>query len=295
MPPTPTYTLVDSSVNVLYQAGLFTGSAIQVTGQTPSYRNGIYITNSSLPSSGIYSYSSRNAFNLNTGNSQLDTYFLSSTNYNLSTGNYTGSVYTTNISGSPDISGEWIEISFPYRLLLKSIFLLRSLYYDRANYYGLAYLPYNFVILGTNTYGSNWNIVYSQTVAPDTNVQLGLNRLTCYELSGNTIDIPNVTTAYSCFRLVTRKLTSYGGGNFLAIQQLNYFGDVYVNSTPPQSSIADSITFDSSMNISNTILSSPTTIYGLSENTNYTFTLSATNSFGTSPVATTPSILSGYN
>ena len=227
--------LVASNSPVLYTANMFSGYSTTISGQADTYKNGTYSVCASS-----FAYQDINnqgppwmAFNLKTTNTIFYDYWHSSTGYSLSNGAYTGVFSTTNIVGSPDISGEWIQIQLPYKLLVKSVGLLSrqssTVYINR--------LPVSMVILGSND-GSNWNILYSQTTRP----------YTYSATSVNTINIEGVTTPYSYLRLIGRTTPGGSLSDALNIEQLNYAGDIYAVRNPEKPTL-------------NSALSTPTNLY----------------------------------
>ena len=130
----------------------------------------------------------------------------SSTTYSGGSGLYNGNVTTSNIANSSNMTGEWIQIKLPYKLLVKSVGLLcRSGYQTR--------MPSSMAILGSNN-GTNWNIIFQQST-------------TDAYTDGvvKTITINTATVPYSHIRLIAR--TTITGGDTININQLNYKGDIY--------------------------------------------------------------------
>ena len=203
---------LDTSKNVIYTSNIFSSPIQTITGQTPTYRNGRYIISTSSQSeSAAYPdlYIGYRAFNLYNGTSGTTIGWISETRYTTNTGVYNGSVTTTNINGSSNVLGEWIQIQLPYRLLLKNVVLRTS-----SASWAPPRMPNSLVLLGSNT-GTSWDIVYSQTT----------NSLTVGTLQQNlTI---NTSTAYQYFRLIARSTMASSNNEMFHLQQLNYSGDIY--------------------------------------------------------------------
>ena len=185
------------------EANLFKSGLLVLSNQTDKYRNGTYIVSTSsdyLESANYFSgWSAFNRISSQTSSYGWHGYI------RLDTVN----VFTTNIKSAQSIKGEWIQIQFPFKLLLKSV----EFFARRDN---VSRLPVSFVIVGSND-GYEWNILYSQ----DTRT------FTYSGTSINTIPIPGVNTAYCYLRLIVRKLD--GAEVYVNLQQLNYIGDIYEN------------------------------------------------------------------
>jgi hypothetical protein len=185
---TSTATLVNSYATPL--TSTFTGFYKNVTGNTgnTAYQNGTYfITESSEYST---SFSAWKAFNGNVGN--VYNYQSATGNYNTSGGSYTGST-STSLVNSTSVSGEWIQILYPYSFVLNSYTLVLNGDGSSAN---------SWVIVGSND-GSSWVTLDTKTlIAP----QAGTSVLF-------TTSVTN-TVSYNYYRFIITKLTggfSYGG------------------------------------------------------------------------------------
>jgi hypothetical protein len=289
--------LVATNAPVQYKSSMFTSDNITITDQQASYRNGNYITSASSVYQNNYSSAGAwLAFNQNTTSLSLGDYWHSGAS-TYSNGTYTGSVTTTNISGSANIKGEWIQIQLPYRLLPKRVSLMcRS---QSSSY--VPRLPSSMTIVGSND-GSNWNIVYSQTSRSYTYSNIGVNN----------IDISGADAAYSYLRLIAVSLDASGIANALNIQQVNYFGDIYLlrypetpilNSiTPGNKQLALDVTYysypspqdvkyfllnaNSGSDVSSNMIS-PITLSGLVAGTTYSTTVRSANNLGISDYSIT--------
>ena len=296
--------LLASSTPVLYSSNMFTSDTLTVSGQSPIYRNGTYITSaSSVYNNNIAQAGAWLAFNLSTvTNLTLGTFWHSNALvYNVTTGAYASNKVTTNIVGSSGISGEWIQIQLPYRLLVKSVGMAARQFSSAQ----IARLPVSMVILGSNN-GTTWNILYSQTAPP-----------TAYSSSVvNTIPISGVTVAYSYFRLIARTVGIASNGNTVNIQQLNYSGDIYLYRYPEKPTITSIFPLNQQLGVNysaftlpddNLIVNytyslnggsdvsfnsflSPLIISDLSNGTNYNVNMKSFNNFGFSAVSNTISM-----
>jgi hypothetical protein len=198
------------NTEVLFAANLFTSSSVTISGQTPSYRNGQY-TISSSPGSAI----DYTAFNLDTTVNH-SFWQAGSSKYNTTTGNYTGGNTTTGIRDSSNISGDWIQIRLPYRLLLRQIGIMERTDMDSDR------LPYSFVIVGSND-GTNWNIVYQQ-LQPPAEYLWKVSSI----MYANIIPVTSATTPYSYLRLIARGTKPNTSDNTeINVKQLNFNGDIY--------------------------------------------------------------------
>jgi hypothetical protein len=167
-----------------------------ISGQTPSYQNGSYTFSASSIYNNDITYAPSKAFNL------TSEFWHSDAGYTSSPFQYTGPNKTTNINSSPDISGEWIQIQFPYRITLQTVSLT-----PRPGVGGA--LPTSFVVVGSNN-GTNWNIIYQQT-----------SPTVPYTSNLNTICIPNASVPYQYIRLIGRLLE---GAGFFQLGRLQYSG-----------------------------------------------------------------------
>ena len=187
---------------------MFTSDTANISGQTPSYRNGQYITSASSFLSSSMTYAAFRAFNKDPGTlwHSEDTI----PRYDSTSGAYNGNFVTTNITGgtASSMTGEWIQIKLPYKLLVKSVGL------GAYNDFFLR-MPKSMAIVGSND-GINWEVIFEQTST------------TVYTVSEvRTINL-TTTGKYSYFRLITRSIFA---GNWrhtvVNISQINYKGDIY--------------------------------------------------------------------
>jgi hypothetical protein len=217
--------LLAQNTNVLYAANLFPSSSITVTGQTPTYRNGTYNTSASATfNNDLGNYGFFRAFNLL---NVVANGWIGTTVYNSSDGTYIGTATTTNVVSSSDILGEWIQIQLPYKIVLKSVGLMPRQFSFPGT---IKNLPVSMVIVGSNN-GINWNIIYTNT-----NPTYSITSLTV-----TTFTITGATIPYSHIRLIARTV---GLANSLAMQQLNYNGDIYLSTLiiPPYPLLTSDVT-----------------------------------------------------
>lgn len=214
-----TQTFLETNSPAINSANLFTSNSNTLTGQTASYRNGAYLMSASTEYDSVYSpgtFSAFHAFNLSTSTNGTGVYWHSNGGvYNDTTGAYVGSAFTQNVNGLGTVNGEWIQIKFPYKLLIKSVGLLprqsESIFVYR--------MPNSMVIVGSDD-GINWNVLYSQTSASSAYAYTTVT----------TIQTPGVRAAYQYIRLIAR--TSMPSPNqqsaVINIQQLNYIGNIFI-------------------------------------------------------------------
>jgi alpha-tubulin suppressor-like RCC1 family protein len=222
-------TVIDSSAEVLFKSKMFTGTSLTIDTETSpfTYRNGQYNIKASSRYqewNNPYAYNPYLAFLKNTSSvSARWNVWAGNEPYSTITGDYLGTINTSNIAGSNDISGEWIQIELPYRILLKTVEIMPVQQNLQGPFaYHLAKAPRSFVIVGSND-GINWNIIYSQT-----SMQTEYPNLKLYKAEINFTS--NSSEPYSYIRLITRKVAPTVGinnGGAVAIQQLNYFGSIY--------------------------------------------------------------------
>jgi hypothetical protein len=158
-------------------------------------------------------YPGFNAFNENITDPvpNISTYNSAPTQYNTSTGVYTGSNVT--VAGSTTYSGDWVQLEIPNKIKLKSIHLAS---------YATAISgrpPKTGVFLGSNN-GHDWEYVY------------GLSGATTWPTDEYLSYDVNSSSYYSHFRFVVQEIQATNDG-ILAIQGIKYFG------TPAPSSLED--------------------------------------------------------
>ena len=113
--------------------------------------------------------------------------------YNTTSGAYTGAVSTT-YNGTATVTGEWLQIQFPYQIVLTSYTFANS-----TNASPFIYMtPYTFTLVGSNN-GTNWFYIDNRTGQSYSAVGQIYN----YNVTSN-------KTAYSYYRVV---INAIGGSN----------------------------------------------------------------------------------
>jgi hypothetical protein len=141
-----------------------------------------------------------------------DVCWLSSTSYNTTTGNYTGSTSTI-YNNTSNYLGEWIQIQLPYNVVLSSYLLINQVNSGIPTISQRG--PKDFILLGSAN-GTNWMLL-------DTEINI-----TNWGFTGipKIFTVANNTTAYSYYRLCINK--TQGGtpyGSITAITEWELFGN----------------------------------------------------------------------
>jgi len=222
----PSTTVLDNFCNVIFNSNLFSTNSLILNNQSADYRNGEYfITASSTIKQGNDTrFDPFRVFNRNFSGDRYFTAWYGAGSYSKTTGNYqeiNDAKFTRNISGSVDISGDWIQLELPYRIILNKIEIMPTQENSQGPYgYHFSKAPRSFVIVGSND-NYNWNIIYSGTTEAYQNTRGAIRTINFTS---------NNQTPYSYLRLIVRQISPEQGANWggiVSLQQLNYYGIAY--------------------------------------------------------------------
>ena len=178
----------------------FNSNNFTVTGLTgnQAYQNGTYIMTGSTVYVNYYTY----WFILN-GSSNTGSYFYHS-DYTYNNGTYFGT-YSTYINNIGNVPGEYIQIQFPYNLVITSYDI-----YCRPG--SVQRMPATYYIVGSND-GNTWIQVEYQNIQPS-------NLVNSFTFN---ITYPIINTGYSYYRLVINRV---GNDSYLNIGAWNIYGAI---------------------------------------------------------------------
>jgi hypothetical protein len=132
--------------------------------------------------------------------------WISTSAYNIGTGNYTGAISTT--VGSSNYPGEWVDITLPNSVTLSNINILSGT--DQINYGAK-----DFYVVGSSNNGTSWNLLIGVT---------GYSSWTTSASSSNqasTFSVTNGNTnSYNRFRIIVNKTVLW---DFVRIQYISLF------------------------------------------------------------------------
>jgi len=182
-----------------------------------TYGNGTYIvTQSSYSSSntGYYAFDKSYIDDINTGNG-IGIWLSSPNLYNTTTGIYTGSATTTNITingvSGQLIQGEWLDILLPAGIILSSYLVQCA----KNKYQG----PYSWYLVGSSDNGNTWYTLDNQ------------NKVVFNSAGQSFIFYINNSTRYNKYRLIVNGIqqNSYG---YVALGEIILYGDPFIEYPP---------------------------------------------------------------
>ena len=171
-----------------------------------SYGNGLYTATASsyFTINNLYPYF---AFN-KTGEGTNNIWAISTTPYNISTGAYTLSTYSTTVAGTA-ILGEWLDILLPNQIVLTSY----SIQARSSTSY--VQTPYTWTIAGTNNGGVTWYQVDSKTSQAYTSA----NQIINFTPTGTYCNIP-----FNEYRIIIQYVQPSNGNGSASIAEWILFG-----------------------------------------------------------------------
>lgn len=236
-----------------FTSGIFpqlTGLTGNISSTTPVSttwtQNGITWTSNSS-SVVTATYQSWLAFNNRLENNSSSYYsWASAGTYNISTGNYTGSVTTTVLGGVGSVLGEWIQLQSSVPLILHSYNFadggyanIPQKYYIVGSNDGTNWFPIQYVQLSNNIYTSFYTPFMPNIIVDQSGSQTITGQLTA---TASCVRYPTTTNSYTYFRLIGTQ--TYGVFGNLEFVELNFsfitgqlystnYGTTWINNAMP--------------------------------------------------------------
>jgi hypothetical protein len=195
-------------IKVVPTSKIFRSSTINITDISGNlkFKNGVY----NVKSSSFYGegYEGFQAFNDEKNNfwatsiNGINNYKQDPYNKGIYQGGGEGLLWSTQVTGIGNVSGEWLQIEIPYKIVLKnySLVIRKGL---------LISWPTEYVIAGSNN-GNDWELVEYKKITTVPNNSVGIFNITS-------------TKDYSFFRLIVIKTN---GSNFINLCQWNITGNL---------------------------------------------------------------------